>query len=239
VRITAPAGSPALTGYVQFQSNGVSLGSPVPLANGTASLITGAFSATGSFAITASYSGDSNYLTKTYPAAILAVTTVPVPAIGITPSSVSVASGAEASLTVTVLNFSSSSIAFSCSHLPPNVSCVFGTLDSAGMATLSIRTEATAALHGVPHPSEPVNDPRLAFIFTALPGSHRRVRMQGAGGPLQKILPWLIALLMSVAMTACGGGSDVEYAGAGQHTITVTATAGSQTASAQITLIVS
>jgi uncharacterized repeat protein (TIGR03803 family) len=237
--ITAPAGSPAPTGSVQFQSNGVNLGSPVPLASGTASLTTGAFSATGSFNITAGYSGDSNYLTKTYPAAILAVTTVPVPAIGITPSSVSVAPGAEASLTVTVLNFSSSSIAFSCSHLPLNVSCVFGTLDSAGMATLAIRTESTAALHGRPHPSEPVNDPRLAFIFAALPGFRGRVRMQGPGGPLRKILPWLVALLMGLAMTACGGGSDVGYVGAGKNTITVTATAGSQTASTQITLIVS
>jgi uncharacterized repeat protein (TIGR03803 family) len=239
VQITAPASSPAPTGSVQFQSNGVSLGSPVPLANGTASLTTGAFSATGNFEITASYSGDSNYLTETYPAMILAVTTVPVPAIGITPSSVNVAPGAEASLTVTVLNFSSSSIVFSCSHLPPNVSCVFGTLDSAGMATLSIRTEATAALHGRPHPSEPVNDPRLAFLFAALPGSRGRVRPHGSGGPLRKILPWLVALLMGLAMTACGGGSDVGYVGAGKNTITVTATAGSQTASTQITLIVS
>lgn len=239
VRITAPAGSPAPTGSVQFQSNGVNVGSPVPLANGTASLTTGAFNATGNFEITAGYSGDSNYLTETYPAAILAVTTVPVPAIGITPSSVSVAPGAEALLTVTVLNFSSSSIEFSCSHLPPNVSCVFGTLDSAGIATLSIRTEATAALYGRPHPREPVNDPRLAFIFAALPGSRGRVRVYGSRGPLQKILPWLLALLMGLGLTACGGGSDVEYAGAGQHTITVTATAGSQTASAQITLIVS
>ena len=63
--------------------------------------------------------------------------------------------------------------------------------------------------------------------------------MQGSGGPLQKILPWLVALLMGFGLTACGGGSDVEYAGAGTNTITVTATAGSQTASAQITLIVS
>ena len=239
VRITAPPSSPAPTGSVQFQSNGVNLGSPVPLANGTASLTTGAFSATGSFAIAASYSGDSNYLTVTYPAAILAVTTVPVPAIGITPSSVNIAPGAEASLTVTVLNFSSSSIAFSCSHRLPNVSCVFGTLDSAGMATLAIRTEATAALHGRPHPREPVNDPRLAFIFAALPGSRGRARLHRSGGPLPRVLPWGVALLMGLAMTACGGGSDVGYAGAGQNTITVTATAGSQTASTQITLIVS
>jgi ABC-type glycerol-3-phosphate transport system substrate-binding protein len=56
---------------------------------------------------------------------------------------------------------------------------------------------------------------------------------------LQKILPWLVVLLMGLAMTACGGGADVENAGAGKNTITVTATAGSQTASAQITLIVS
>ena len=239
VQITAPAGSPAPTGAVQFQSNGVNLGAPVTLASGTASLSTGAFSATGNFEITASYSGDSNYLTETYPAAILAVTSVPMPAIGITPFSVSVAPGAEASLTVTVLNFSSPSIAFSCSHLPPNVSCAFGALDSAGTATLSIRTEATAALRGRPYPGEPVNDPRLAFIFAALPGARGSIRLHRVGGLPRKILPWLVALLMGLAMTACGGGAGVEYAGAGQNTITVTATAGSQTASAQITLIVS
>jgi uncharacterized repeat protein (TIGR03803 family) len=239
VQITAPAGSPAPTGSVQFQSNGVNLGSPVLLANGTASLTTGAFSATGSFEITAGYSGDSNYLAETYPPAILAVTTVPVPAIGITPSSVSVAPGAAASLTVTVLNFGSPSIAFSCGHLPANVSCAFGPLDSAGTATLSISTAVVAALQGRPHPREPVSDPRLAFIFSALPGLRGRVRRHGFAGRLRQVRPWLVALLIGVAMTACGGGSDVEYAGAGKNTITVTATAGSQTASTQITLIVS
>jgi len=238
VQIAAPPSSPLPTGSVQFQSNGINIGSPVPVANGSASLTTGALTATGAFEITATYTGDSNYLTETYPPAILAVTIAPVPAIGITPSSVSVAPGAAASLTVTVLNFSNQSIAFSCGHLPANVSCAFGALDSAGTATLSISTEATTALHGRPNPREPVNDTRLAFIFPALPGSRGWVRRHGFVGRLKRVLPWLISLLMGLAVTACGG-PDVEYAAAGTNTITVTATSGSQTASTQITLIVS
>jgi hypothetical protein len=107
------------------------------------------------------------------------------------------------------------------------------------VATLAISTEATAALQRRPHPREPVNDPRLAVIFSAVPGFRARVRMRSGVGRLRQVLPWLVALLIGVAMTACGGGSDVEDAGAGKSTITVTATAGSQTASTQITLIVS
>src|SRR5262249_20232787 len=49
------------TGSVQFQVNGQDVGSPVPLAsNGTASYTT-AFSAVGSYDVTAVYSGNNNF----------------------------------------------------------------------------------------------------------------------------------------------------------------------------------
>ena len=238
VSIAAPPGSPAPTGSVQFQSNGVNLGSPVPLIGGTASLTTGAFTATGNFAISATYTGDANYLLESYESANLAVTVAPVPAIGITPSSVSVAPGSTASLTVTVLNFSSQSISFSCTNLPANVSCSFGALSSTGTATLSIETAATAALPVPLPPGGPANSPMLAFIVPTLMRFGGPARRHSRVARLKRVLPWVVSLLVAAVMTACGG-SDVNYAGAGTNTITVTATAGSQTASTQITLVVS
>ena len=238
VSVAAPPGSPAPTGSVQFQSNGLDLGSPVPLVNGTASLTTGAFTATGNFAISATYTGDANYVLESYESANLAVTVTPVPAIGITPSSVRVAPGSTASLTVTVFNFSSQSIAFSCTNLPANVSCSFGALSGAGSATLSIETAATASLHVPHHPGSPENGPMLAFIFPTLARFSGLARRHSRAARLKRVLPCVVSLLVAVVMTACGG-SDVNYAGAGTNTITVTATAGSQTASTQITLVVS
>ncbi len=54
------AGGPALTGTVQFTSNGTPFGSPVPLVSGQAQISTSSLSG-GSLTIQANYSGDTNY----------------------------------------------------------------------------------------------------------------------------------------------------------------------------------
>jgi uncharacterized repeat protein (TIGR03803 family) len=242
VSIAAPAGSPAPTGSVQFQSNGVDLGSPVPVISGTASLTAGPFTATGHFAVTATYSGDPNYETESYSPATLAVTVEPPLAIDVEPASVSVGQGATASLTVTVLNFNNQSVALSCGDLPQNVSCSFTALSNAGDATLTLTTVTTAALHGPVYPTGSSSDTMSVFILPAvltfafvcrqgLLPTRRYVTI------LKRVLAVLASLLMILAVPACGG-PDWKYAGTGTSTITVTAAAGNQTASAQITLTV-
>jgi hypothetical protein len=60
VAVQAPgAGSP--TGTVQFQLDGINLGSPVPLVNGKAVLTTSSLPV-GTHTVTAAYGGDSNFL---------------------------------------------------------------------------------------------------------------------------------------------------------------------------------
>ena len=235
VHITALGGSPVPTGTVQFQSNGVDIGAPVTVANGTASLTTAAYTSTGSYAITADYSGDSNYLALDYPAATLAVSVAPAPAIGITPSSVSVSTGQTTTLTATVLNFSSQSIAFACVTPPAYISCSFGTLSTAGTATLTLQTASTAALRSQPRPGSGLTATTLASAFPLLLafGGLFRKRISAA-----RILPLCVLLLIGLTVTACSGGSSPHNASAGTDTITVTATAGAQTATTEFSLIV-
>jgi len=237
VTIAVPTGSPAPTGTVQFQSDGVNIGAPVTVSNGTASVTTAAYTATGNYAITADYSGDPNYLALDYPAATLAVSVVPAPAIGITPSSVTVSAGQAATLTATVLNFSSQSITFACVNPPANVSCSFGTLGSAGTATLTIQTATTSALRNEPRVGGGLNATALAFAFPMLLAFGGLFRKRNAWA---RILPVSLLLLLGLAITACagGGGSSQQNASPGTDTITVTATANNQTASTEVSLIV-
>jgi len=237
VYITAPTGSPAPTGTVQFQSNGVNIGAPVTVSNGAASVTTAAYTSTGSYAITADYSGDPNYLALDYPAATLAVSVAPAPAIGITPSSVSVSAGQTATLTATVLNFSSQSITFACVSPPANVSCSFGTLSSAGSATLTIQTATTSALRSEPRVGGGLNATALAFAFPMLLAFGGLFRKRNSWA---RILPVFVLLLLGLAITACagGGGPSQQNASPGTDTITVTATGNNQTASTEVLLTV-
>jgi subtilase family serine protease len=57
---TSQAGGPALTGTVQFTSNGTPFGNPVPLVNGQAQISTSSLPG-GTPTIQANYSGDTNY----------------------------------------------------------------------------------------------------------------------------------------------------------------------------------
>jgi hypothetical protein len=60
VTLTATVTGNSPTGTVQFQVNGVNIGSPVQLVNGVASLTTSELTVVGSDAISAIYSGDAN-----------------------------------------------------------------------------------------------------------------------------------------------------------------------------------
>lgn len=238
VYIEAPTGSPAPTGTVQFQSNGVDLGASAMVANGTASVTTPAFTATGDFAITANYSGDPNYLPLDYAPATLAVSVAPVPAIGITPSSVTLTAGQTAYLTASVLNFSSQSITFACGNLPANVSCSFGALSSAGTATLAIQATTTAALHNEPRVGGGrLNATMLAFAFPTLLAFGGLFRKRNSAARLLWMLPMFVLLLLGLAITACGGSSQ-QNAIPGTDIITVTATANNQTASTEVAVTI-
>jgi subtilase family serine protease len=72
--LTASSASETPTGTVQFYSNGSALGSAVTVSAGAATTPALTFSAPGTYAITAVYSGDSNFATSTSAALALVVT---------------------------------------------------------------------------------------------------------------------------------------------------------------------
>lgn len=94
----------APTGQVTFYSNGTALPGTVtynPYGYGTSAGLQASFPGPGTYNITAKYSGDQNYLGSTSPATA-ALLQYPQPAVTLTPSSQTVASGGTASVTALV-----------------------------------------------------------------------------------------------------------------------------------------
>ncbi|MBB5064304.1 S-layer family protein [Granulicella mallensis] len=235
LNLSAPAGSPVATGNVQFVANGANFGSPVPVVNGSASLTSPAFNATGSYEITANYTGDPNYMALNFPPAILAVTTAPALAIQATPSVLSATSGASATTSIAVYNANGAAIKFACSGLPVNAVCNFGPLSSSGTTSLQIAAYTTASL------SRPELRGRSIALNLAwlLPG------MLALGAFTRKrrriVLLGIAALLLvaTTSLSGCSGGSPATAdSPKGTSSVVVTATVGSQTASTLITLTV-
>jgi len=224
-----PSGIAAPTGTVQFQANGVNVGSPVTLTNESVSATLPAFTETGYIPITAVYSGDSSYAEETYASATLTVSSTPAPAVIVTPGSVTVASGSSTSLIVSVANFSSQDLSFACSNLPADIYCQFGTFSN-NSVSLKIGTSSSARNQETGRPEREdlgktlVVGLPLLFAF----GWKQRKRWNS-------MLMLSLLLGMGVFITACGG---TKLASKGTDVITITATAGTQTASTEVTLVV-
>jgi len=156
------------------------------------------------------------------------------------PTSLTVASGSQGTVTLTVTpqNGFDSTVSFACTGLQPSVSCTFspatltpsGTGAVATQLTLSAST-ATGSLRWSARPLFPAAPLALAVGFLWL-GKRRRV--------------WMVLLLaMTFAgagmLTACGGGSPSQPSAPNvpaTSTVTVNATSGSIQQSATVTLTV-
>lgn len=237
--VSGPSGSPVPTGTVQFQSNGSNIGSPVALSGGTATLSSQTFATAGSYSITANYPGDTNYTSANSSATTLMVTAAS-PALTVNPSNVTIsAPGGMGTATLTVANFSSTSVTFVCTGLPTGAACSAGVLSTSGTSTLRITTTGASTSASMAPPAG--RHGSGIMVAMALPG------LLAIAGLFTTQKRWrrmfLLALLLSagITLTACGGGSAKTTSNetpAGTSTVTVTATAGSQTASTKITLVV-
>jgi uncharacterized repeat protein (TIGR03803 family) len=243
VNVSGPSGSPAPTGTVQFVSNGTNLGSPVTLANGTATLADQVFSTAGAYVIVANYSGDTNYLATISASVSLTVATPPPPAtptVTANPSTITVTSGGAASTTLILGNFSSDSVTFACSGLPQDAKCSFGAVSSSNTVVLQINTAGSSASLT---PFSPASSGSSGVSYAiALPGL---IAIAGLFTTRRRYSQWrrmfalLLLLSAGIALTACGGsGSTSNNTPPGTSTVTVTATAGSQTATVPVTLVV-
>lgn len=241
VTITAPANSPAMTGTVQLQINGVNTGTAQPIpANGKLAIQTGAFNATGPQQIAAFYSGDGNFLPAIYPAATLNVSAAASAAISIAPESLSIPDKGAGSVMVTLFNFTSPAT-LSCSGLPANATCMAGASVSSGSTTLVISGFSSGSAQNTGLRTRPGG--LLAILFPGLLGLMGLARRKKHRS--WSLLSLMLLLVLAWSLTACGGNSTVGSSGApsgiapsGTSTVTVTATAGSQTASAQFQLTI-
>jgi hypothetical protein len=156
------------------------------------------------------------------------------------PSSLTVASGSQGTVTLTVTpqNGFDSTVSFACTGLQPSVSCTFSpatvTPSGTGAVTTQLTLSAstgTGSLRWNSRPLFPAAPLALAVGFLWL-GKRRRV--------------WMVLLLaMTFAgagmLTACGGGSPSQPSSPNvpaTSTVTVNATSGSIQQSATVTLTV-
>jgi subtilase family serine protease len=261
----------AIVGYPNFQtatgtvtlSSGSYTSGPIQMASGSASFnIPANALSVGIDTLTASYSGDSNYLagSNTEP---VTVTAIPSPSFSLTGTAVTVAPGSSSTSTVTITpsgGFTGSVVMSavltstpSGADYLPNLSFsstnpVAITGASAGTATLTVYTTAatSAALAHPKHPGTPwyaVGGATLACLLLLGIPARRRSWRRALG-----MLTLLVVL--SSGVFACGGGGGSGGGGgggggtgnpgttAGAYTITVTGTSGTITVNGTIALTV-
>lgn len=244
-KVAGVSGLPAPTGAVQFQANGTNLGSPVTLSGGTATLSNQVFSIAGSYTITADYSGDTNYTPVNSSSVALTVTaaTANTPAITANPTTVTIsAPGGTGSTMLTFSNFSSSAISITCTGLPKGATCNPGTVSSSSGATTSVlQIATTGAAAANSNTDMPARRGGLHAMYAlALPGLLAITGLFSTGRQWRQKIFLLLLLGAGITLTACSGGAKVspDETPTGTSNVTLTATAGSQSATVNLTLVV-
>ena len=100
--VVSAGGSGSPTGMVQFSSNGAALGSAVTVSGGVASTAAVSFAAVGTYAISAAYSGDSEFSGSTGVVLSFVVSAIPAMALSASPASLTLTAGGSGASTITV-----------------------------------------------------------------------------------------------------------------------------------------
>lgn len=227
------------TGTVTFYNGSTVLGSGT-VAGNQASYSDSSLAA-GSYSVTASYGGDSNFQSSNSGSVTQVVNAAPTPGFTLSanPGSLTLQAGKQGTVTLTVTSTGgfSSAVSFACSGLPSGASCAFSpatvTPTAAGApTTLTISTSATsAASHSKSSPFVPITSIALG---ACLMGWKRRRGVQ-----------WLLLLLVAGAGLACFAGcsagsttSSTSTTTSTSSTVTITATSGTvqETATVSLTL---
>jgi hypothetical protein len=239
-------------GTVTFADGGVALGSPVTLSSGQAALTKSNF-ALGSHSITATYSGDTNFLT-TAATAVAQVKIAPDYSIAANPTTITIARGqtGAATLTATPVGGYHGQVAFTCTGLPQYATCSFTPAsltmsgdDTAQTVQFKLIT-AVSATKGAPPIPGSNHEPTLALLspfgILALVSVARRRRHARPWPPWR----WMQMLVLVAAVMEVGGcGSSARTSAANQVplgtstvTTTVSAASGGVAHSASITITI-
>jgi hypothetical protein len=229
---SVPAGA---TGTVTFFNGATSLGTGSVGTNGTATLTT-SIAAAGSYSLTATYGGDTNYSGSTS-AVLTQVIVAPGFAMTADPLSLTITRGSTGTTTLTLSPAGgyTGAITMSCGTLPLKATCSFSpmsvTLASAATTeVLTIGTGSATAMLSAPRVSG-----RYDLIFSALtlwlPGSLLGLfglakRKKLSGDMRQLTLLAALCFLSMGAMSGCGGSPSNTGANetpAGSYTVSVTA----------------
>ena len=233
VTLTATVATQSLgfgpSGTVTFLNNGSAIGSPVAVtgtafsyatgtfASATASLIT-SFSSSGTESITATYSGDANYVTSTSSAATITVSTAPDFSFSANPTSggtmtVTAGGSATSTLTIAPANGFTGAVTFTCTGAPPGATC------SAPSANVTSTSSVTSTLSITTTASNPPLAPEqrvppsfrlqvgLPWLWVGLLALAMLISL----GTSRRRRAWLVlapALLVVGIWAACGGGSN-------------------------------
>lgn len=249
VTLTATVTGSSPTGSVIFNA-GTTEPNKVTLTNGTATLQTH-FSTAGSYAITASYSGDANNAASNSSVVNLTVTVPVSPSYSVSanPTSQTITAGQSATyvITVTPSGGYSASTSFACTALPGKASCSFSpstVTPSSGPAstTLTISTTAPSnAANHTPAPWRTTGGLALAGLLGLMLRPRRARRWL-------RMIPCLLLLGAALlSASACGGGGSGSGSGgnsnpgtpAGTYSVSVDASgSGAANQSLKIQLIV-
>jgi len=202
--------------------------------------------AVGAHSITAVYSGDTDFLASTSSAVIPTVISQDF-SIAATPSSQSVLPGQSASYTLTLTPANptfASPVAFTASGLPDGVTASFNPPAIAAGSAASSTTMTLAASAQAQLPRAPAGVFRgsmgasaLALLLFPVAFSRRMRRVSKRLSTAARLLLVILALALSGALTACGGGGFFTHATT-SYTVAVTATSGSVSHTANVTLTV-
>jgi hypothetical protein len=221
------------TGTVTFTTATATLGT-ANLTSGTATLPF-AFTAPGTYAITAKYSGDIDNLTS---ASNTVTVTVAAPdyTVTATPASATVTAGQSATTQINVFPVGgyTGTVKLSCGTLPTGVTCIFGSpqlgilLPAAAFTTLNVTTTATTTAHLQPFSIPLAGTAWAALICLAL-SPRRTLRLKG-----RLLDASLLALLLAIGLIQLSGCSSSSPSPSpsntgtpkGTQTITITAADG-------------
>jgi len=211
------------TGTVTFSDGATVLGTPRPLSSGGVATLTQAL-AVGVHSITAAYSGDANFASKT--STPLRQTVVqPSYSLAASPSTQTINPGSSATykITVTPANGYNGTVSFpstACSGLPTGAACSFNpaSITGSGSTTLTITTSAHAAAMMSPPASTTQKGALqlwaslggIGFVGMVLAGDWSRRKRRSLG-----IVLAILAVMFLITLVGCGGGSSSGSGGGG------------------------